>query len=175
MSNRFSKFLSLFLVLFLQACQQPTRQSTASERERCRAQAENEFTTNESEKSYANCLQEMRKKPTQAVPASPAPSEPSVQPGTPTARIGQERYIYCVLHQQETIDLSKQLDKATSMVLQASTRPGSSTNELASAEIAHTALIKRLEQLIPTEYRNGLPLIPDALTAFSKCDKEALK
>ncbi|WP_216905481.1 hypothetical protein [Synechococcus sp. CCY 0621] len=117
----------------------------------------------------------MRKKPSQAAPASPAKSEPSVQPGTPTAKTGEERYIYCVLHQQETIDLSKHLDKATSMVLQASTRPGSSTNELVNAENAHSALIKQLEQLIPTEYRNGLPLIPDALTAFSKCDKEELK
>lgn len=117
----------------------------------------------------------MRKKPTHTAPASPATPEPSDQPGTPTAKTGEERYVYCVLHQQETIDLSKHLDKATSMVLQASTRPGSSSDELVNAENAHAALIKQLEQLIPPEYRNGLPLIPDALTAFSRCDKEALK
>ncbi|QPN58972.1 hypothetical protein H8F24_12735 [Synechococcus sp. CBW1002] len=82
----------------------------------------------------------------------------------------QDRLIHCRLHQEEVQAAERERQKRQSLWISISSQqpPGSAAYEQAKQKFE--AARGTLERLIPERYRGGLPLEPDAIRLFSRCD-----
>ena len=70
---------------------------------------------------------------------------------------------------------SARLTNAAKPLLLASKRYAPDSEEVRSAQQAHDAAVAELEQLLPPEIRNGMDLLPTAVEAYSRCDRQVLE
>ncbi|MCT0224851.1 hypothetical protein [Synechococcus sp. CS-1328] len=96
--------------------------------------------------------------------ALPSSGETEIQSLT-----AQERLLYCRLHQEEVQAAERERQKRQSLWITASSRahPGSASST--EAKVNYEQAINQLNTLIPESYRAGLPLVPDAISAYQSC------
>ncbi|MCP9793117.1 hypothetical protein KBZ20_14865 [Vulcanococcus limneticus Candia 3F8] len=97
-----------------------------------------------------------------------APPEVPQGPAPPTA---EERYVFCLFHQQELQEAERQRQRALAPWLLRSGAPDPMAPEVAAARQAYEQALAELDRLIPEPMRGGLPLEPDAIRVFSRCDR----
>lgn len=162
--------LALLLPLLLIGCQRTLVVVSAQQRAACRSDAEKAPTPEQALKRNAACLAATLKG--EAPP--PAPASPPAPPPPPAAA-PIDRYLYCRVHQEKVLAASARLTNAAKPLLLASKRYAPDSEEVRSAQQAHDAAVAELEQLLPPEIRNGMDLLPTAVEAYSRCDRQVLE
>lgn len=171
-----SLVLCLLVLTFpLQACQNNSRVLSPAEKAACRDQAEKELSQSKIEQVYKQCLDSSLKAPPQAKLSSTKPVTPIQQPTPQPNASDDSRYLLCRIHSEEIADLRKRLGRANAKVITASTRGTPNSREILEAETEYNAIVNKLDQLLPATIRRGLPLLPEALDLFTRCDREELK
>ncbi len=97
-----------------------------------------------------------------------APSAAAQGPTPPTA---EERYAFCVSHQQEVQQAERARQRALAPWMMLSGAPDPSSPNVVAARQAYEQALAELDRLIPEPMRGGLPLEPDAIRVFSRCDR----
>ena len=161
----------LLPLLLLPGCRRPTVEVSESQRAACRGEAESAATPEEALRRNADCLAAALRdhdKP------APAPSGPPVV-AAPPAPAPIDRYRYCRVHQEDVQAASARLTNAAKpwMVAQRHQAPGSEAYR--EAQQAYDAAVAELERLLPPEIRNGMDLLPTAVEAYSRCDRQVLE
>lgn len=100
----------------------------------------------------------------EAASALPAPALKVESPGS--------RYVYCTTHRLAVKAANDRVSSVLGPWMYANTnhKPGDADYEKAKAD--YEQAYAKLDQLIPPEMRNGLPLLPDAAFQFSTCNKD---
>ena len=93
------------------------------------------------------------------VPQGPVPPSP------------EERYAFCVFHQQEVQQAERNRQRALAPWLRLSGAPDPTAPEVVAARQAYEQALAELNRLIPEPMRGGLTLEPDAIRVFSRCER----
>ncbi|MCP9860833.1 MULTISPECIES: hypothetical protein [unclassified Cyanobium] len=166
------RLLALLLPLLLLGCQGTRVVVSAQQRAACRSEAEKAPTPEQALKRNAACLTAALK----GEGPPPAPASPAAQPAQPPpAAAPIDRYLYCRVHQEKVLAASARLTNATKPLLLASKRYAPDSEEVRAAQQAYNAAVAELEQLLPPEIRNGMDLLPTAVEAYSRCDRQVLE
>lgn len=168
------RLLALLLPLLLIGCQQRTRVVvSAQQRAACRSDAEKAPTPEQALKRNAACLAAALKG--EGPPAAPANPAAAAAPAPPPAAAPIDRYRYCRLHQEKVLAASARLTNAAKPLMLASRRYAPGSEEVRAARQSYDAAVAELEQLLPPEIRNGMDLLPTAVEAYSRCDRQVLE
>lgn len=181
--------LSLLLAgscLLLAACGS-TRSGTgvsAAGRQLCRermAQAEPGTPLEERRGLYRNCLkgieqeradqtrQLAREAQQRQQQESQASSAEEAQWATPA-----EQLVHCRTYQQDISNAERQRTLALAPVMRITREHGVTSPQALAATAQYQRSVAELERLIPARLRRGLPLIPDAVGLFLRCDPQEL-
>jgi hypothetical protein len=109
-------------------------------------------------------LAQLKREQQQRLAPPPAPQGPA----PPTA---EERYAFCVLHQQEVQQAEQTRQRALAPWLRLAGAPDPTAPEVVAARQAYELALAELNQLIPEPMRAGLPLEPEAIRVFSRCER----
>ncbi len=102
-----------------------------------------------------------RQQPPPPPAAAPAPAPPT----------GEQRYTYCVFHQEEVQQAERLRQRVLAPWLRLSAAADQTAPEVVAARQAYEQALAELDRLIPEALRGGLPLEPDAIRVFSRCDR----
>jgi hypothetical protein len=147
---------------------------TEPQQARCRREAEQAASAAEAARLNATCLKRtiaaLKAGATPPSTGAPAVASPAPAPAAPTV----DRYAYCVLHRDKVVAASAELTSTSKLWVMAPSRyaPGSLDYRLAQRN--YEQAIARLEALLPPEIRQGMDLVPQAVEAFSRCDRAEL-
>lgn len=89
-----------------------------------------------------------------------------------TPSSAEDRYLYCRLHQGDVQAAERERQKRQSILITASKHGRLDNDAYIQAEKDYNLSVARLEALIPPPMRNGLPLIPEAITLYSSCNPD---
>jgi hypothetical protein len=169
------------LGLLLQACGgEPV---VISERQRavCRLEAEQGATTKEAAHRNAACLKKaietekgLSETPSSAALISKPQAAQAPQPGPQATPAPVNRYAYCVLHREDVIATASDLTSASKLWMVAPSRYAHDSYGYREAKRNYELALAKLDRLLPPEVRQGMDLIPQAVQAFSRCDKDEL-
>jgi hypothetical protein len=84
----------------------------------------------------------------------------------------REGYRHCLLVQERVQDAAKARAEALDAWLEAAKSWGAGSHQARRAMRRQDQAMAKLERWIPKEMRRGLPLEPDAIRVFSRCDAE---
>lgn len=87
----------------------------------------------------------------------------------------QERLIHCRMHRNEIAAAQSELMRRREPVMALTKQYGDSSPEARAADAQYQEQVAVLDRLIPAAMRHGLPLIPDAVDLFLRCDPKELQ
>ena len=96
---------------------------------------------------------------------------PPAVPQGPLPPTAEERYAFCVFHQQEVQQAERARQRALAPWLRLAGAPDPTAPEVVAARQAYEQALAELNQLIPEPMRGGLTLEPDAIRVFSRCER----
>jgi hypothetical protein len=99
---------------------------------------------------------------------NPAPLPSSAETAS-QALTAQDRLVYCRLHQAEVQAAERERQKRQSLWITVSSREEPGSPSYVEARESYEHAINELNDLIPEAYRAGLPLVPDAISAYLRC------
>jgi hypothetical protein len=97
--------------------------------------------------------------------------QPPVPPAAEARPTAEESYAFCVSHQQEVQQAERARQRALAPWMRLSGAPDPSAPNVVAARQAYEQALAELDRLIPEPMRGGLPLEPDAIRVFSRCDR----
>lgn len=172
--------------LLLAACSTPTTGPgvSAAGRQLCRermAQAEPGTPLDERRATYRTCLKGIEQERANRARelALQAQQRQQRQAEAITAQEASwatpsQQLVHCRLYQREIIDAERQRLQALAPVMRITRVHGVNSPQARQATAQYQSTVAELEQLIPVAMRRGLPLIPDAVGLFVRCDGSEL-
>lgn len=96
---------------------------------------------------------------------------PPVVPPGPRPPTAEERYAFCVFHQQEVQQAERARQRGLAPWLMLAGSPDPTAPDVVAARQSYEQALAELDRLIPEDMRGGLPLEPDAIRVFSRCER----
>lgn len=165
--GRFGLMVALPMLLFLPACGSGRAPSTSDRGQRLCRQRQADLppfsTPAAARQAYRECLRSIDAE--LAARGTPMASLPQA----PASASAQDRYRHCRLVSSEVEAAYAVYSSAASRWLALADKPDDPDYD--TARTAHEEAVAELERLIPPTMRGGVPLIPDAVAQFRRCDR----
>ncbi len=168
----------LLVPVLLVGCRREPIVVSETQRAVCRQDAEAAPTPQEGLQRQARCIAaaiEAARKPGAPAPTPPSQAPPAVPAAPPAPAPGFNRYLYCRVQQDDVKEAAARFTNASKPWMVASARLSPTSEAYLTAQRNYNAAVAELEALLPPEVRNGMDLLPTAVDAFSRCDREELE